>query len=52
MYNPQSILKIEMNKILWDFEKQTDHLILARRPDLVIVNKKENLQNCGLSRSG
>ena len=26
--------------MLLDFEIQTDHLILARRPDLVIVNKK------------
>ena len=30
-----------MHKILWDFEMPTDHLILARRPDLVIVNKKK-----------
>ena len=29
-----------MHKILWDFEIQTDQLISARRPDLVIVNKK------------
>ena len=27
-------------QILWDFQIQIDHLILARRPDLVIVNKK------------
>ena len=30
-----------MHTLLWDFETQTDHLILARRPDLVIVNKKK-----------
>ena len=24
-------------KILWDFEIQTDHLILARRPDLELI---------------
>ena len=29
-----------MHKILWDFEIQPDHLIQARRPDFVIVNKK------------
>ena len=23
------------HKILWDFESQTDHLISARRPDIV-----------------
>ena len=27
------------NKILWDFEIQTDHLISARRPDRVLINK-------------
>ena len=28
------------------FDKQTDHLISARRPDLIIINtKKENLPN-------
>ena len=26
---------------LWDFEIQTDHIISARRPDQVIVNKKK-----------
>ena len=32
------------HKLLWDFDIQTDHLISARRPDLIIINKKENLQ--------
>ena len=27
--------------ILWDFSIQTDHVIEARRPDLVVVDKKE-----------
>ena len=40
MHNPKSPQN-EMHKVLWDFEKQTDHLILARRPDLVIVKKKK-----------
>ena len=31
-----------MNKILRNFEIQTDHLISARQPDLVIVNEKKN----------
>ena len=35
---PESVLENEMQKILWDFEIQTDHLIPARRPDLVITN--------------
>ena len=28
-----------MNKILWDFEIQTDHPITVIRPDLVLINK-------------
>ena len=34
-------LKNETNKLLWDFEIKTDHLISARRPGQVIVNKKQ-----------
>ena len=40
MYKPESVLENEIHKILWDFEVQTDHLILARRPNLVIINKR------------
>ena len=40
MDKPESILENEMHKLLWDFEIQTDHLILARQPDQVIANKK------------
>ena len=28
-------------KPLWDFDIQMDHLISARRPDLIIINKKK-----------
>ena len=42
---PNGICTIRPKKwdaqILWDFHIQMDHLILARRPDLVIVNKKK-----------
>ena len=52
MLNPESVLENETHKQLWDFDIQTDHLILARRPDLVIFNKKrENLQNSELCYS-
>ena len=40
MYKPESVLENEMHKTLWDIEVQTNHLISARRPDLVIVQKK------------
>ena len=39
MHNPESVLENETDKILWDFEIQTDRLISARQPDLVTVNK-------------
>ena len=45
MHKPESVLKNETHKILRDFEIQTDHLIPARRPDLVLINKKRELLN-------
>ena len=41
MHNPKSVLENETHKLLWDFEIQTDHLILARRSGLEIVNNKK-----------
>ena len=38
---PESDLENEDYKILWDFSIQTDHVKEARRPDLVVVDKKE-----------
>ena len=35
----------EDGKILWDFNIQTDHLIEHRRPDIVVVNKKDSTCN-------
>ena len=35
MHNPESVLENETHKVLWDFEVQMDHLISARRPDLL-----------------
>ena len=37
LHKSESVLLNEMHNILLDFEIQTDHLILARRPDLVII---------------
>ena len=46
MHNPAAVLKNNTHKLLWDFDMQTDHLISARRPDFIVINKKiENLQN-------
>ena len=46
MHTPESVPEIEMCKILWDFETQIDLLILPRRPDLMLMNKKMNLLFC------
>ena len=48
MHNLAPVLENDIHKLLWDFDIQTDHLIPARRPDLIVINKKENLQNCQL----
>ena len=41
MHTPAPVLENNTHKLLWDFGVHTDHLILARRSDLIIVNKKE-----------
>ena len=40
IHNPESDLQNDTHKLLWDFDIQTNHLISARRPDLMIINKK------------
>ena len=57
-------LKIVLTSIQWledyienaeelDSDIQSDHLISARRPNLIIINKKKwNLPNCGLGYPG
>ena len=41
MHNPASVLENDTHKLLWDFDIQTGHLISARRPDIIIINKKK-----------
>ena len=41
MHNPAPVLENDTHKLLWDFNIQTDHLIPARRSDLIIINKKK-----------
>ena len=41
MHNPEPVLENDTHKLLWDFDTQTDNLISARRPDLIIINKKK-----------
>ena len=47
MHKPESVLENKTHKILCDFEIQTDHLIPARKPDLVLIyEKKKNVSKC------
>ena len=47
MLNSEYILENETRKLFWDFDKEMDRLISARRPDFIIINtKKEKLGNC------
>ena len=48
MHNPEPVLENDSHKLLWNFNIQTDHLISARRPDLIIIKKK----NCRLCCPG
>ena len=41
MYNLGSLLENDTHKLLWHFDTQTDHLISARKPDLIRINKKK-----------
>ena len=44
MHNPAPVLENDAHKLLWDFNIQTDQLISARKPHLIIINKKK--RNC------
>ena len=41
MHNLAPVLENDTHKLLWNFDIHTDHLISARRPDLIIINKKK-----------
>ena len=43
MHNPAPVLENDTHKLLWDFDMQMDHLISARRPDLIIINRKKRI---------
>ena len=42
MHNPEPVLENDTHKLQWDFDIQTDHLISARRPGLIIINNNNN----------
>ena len=48
MHNPAPVLENNHQKLLWDFDIQKDHLISARRQDLIIITppKKKQPETC------
>ena len=49
VHNLEPVLENETHTILLDFEVQTDHVISARRPELVIVYKKKKNRTCWMT---
>ena len=43
MHNPAPLIENDTRKLHWDFNIQMDPLIPARRPDLIIINKKKRI---------
>ena len=41
MLNSAPVLENNTHKLLWDFDTHTDHIISARKPDLIIINKRK-----------
>ena len=39
-HEPEGVIETEKCKILWDFMVQTDRIIPARRPDVIIIDKE------------
>ena len=49
MHNPAPVIENDTHKLLWEFDIHTDHLISARRPDLIIINNKKKRDLAKLS---
>ena len=44
MHNLASVLENDTHELPWDFDIETDHLISARRPDLIMIKKRERIR--------
>ena len=40
-HQPETVTKNDSCKLLWDFNIQTDHVIQARRPDVILIDKEK-----------
>ena len=45
MHNAASVIENDTHKLLWDFDIHADHLISARKPDLIIINNNKKKKN-------
>ena len=41
-HQPDTVAENDSCKLLWDFNVQTDHIIHARRPDVILIDKEKN----------
>ena len=41
-HEPGTVVENEKREILWDMNIRTDHVIEARRPDMVVIDKAKN----------
>ena len=46
MHNPAPVLENDTHKLPWHFDVQTDQLISARQPDLIIINNNKKKRTC------
>ena len=46
MHHAAAVLENVTHKLQWDFDIETDHLISARRPDLIIINQTKKERIC------
>ena len=40
-HQPETVIENDSCKLLWDFSIQTDHVIQARRPDVILIDKEK-----------
>ena len=40
-HQPDTVTENDRYKLLWDFGVQTDHVIQARRPDVIVIDKEK-----------
>ena len=49
-HSPKAVMEDNVIKLLWDVNIQCDHVIEARRPDIVIINKLDSINSINCTR--